>query len=311
MNLSDYYKYSLFANLSYVLWDPATIGTQSDPRPRILEASRDKAVPEELADQIFRRDKWYIPTSNGFVPNDDGGFAANVFVRGNSNEKVLAIRGTEPDFSFTPLNLVPVDLWPADLYEIARYGLALHQAVSLINYVLLLKTPVGSQTDQFTLRIEDFLGTQQPPDNRKFFSAGKNFWLEATSRVTGLGLLSASDTITVTGHSLGGHLAALALRLFPGLFAQGVTFNAAGFDNSPLSLQLTDEFVGLFAQMLPQENPASTFASLQSKLFTAEAESARAGDDADFVPSWWTGADPTFDTTLIRTEVNSHSVDQF
>ena len=312
MNLSDYYKYSLFANLSYILWgEKASIGTQSDPNPRINGAVEGSRVPRLLATQIFRDDQWYIPTSNGFVPNDPSGFAANVFVKGTSNEKVLAIRGTEPDFSFAPLNLLPVDLWPADFYEIARYGLALHQAVSLINYVLLLKTPVGSQTEQFALHIEDFLGTQQPPDNRKFFSAGKNFWLEATSRVDGLGLLAASDTITVTGHSLGGHLAALALRLFPGLFDQGVTFNAAGFDNSFLSLQLTDEFVGLFAQMLPQENPAPSFASLQSKLFTAEAESAHAGDDADVVPSWWTGADPTFDTTLIRTEVNSHSMDQF
>lgn len=141
--------------------------------------------------------------------------------------------------------------------------------------MLLLKTPVGSTTNQFTLRIEDFLGAQQPADNRKFISAGKNFWLEPTSRVDGRGMLSASDTITVTGHSLSGHLAALALRLFPGLFHQGVTFNAAGFDNSFLSLKLTDEFVGLFKQMLPQENPASSFALLQSKLFTAEAESTR------------------------------------
>ena len=88
---------------------------------------------QDLNDQNFennvRRDQWYIPTSNGFVPNDDGGFAANVFVKGNSNEdeKVLAIRGTETDFSFTPLNLLPVDLWPGDFYEVARYGLALHQ----------------------------------------------------------------------------------------------------------------------------------------------------------------------------------------
>ena len=167
--------------------------------------------------------------------------------------------------------------------------------------MLLLKTPVGSTTNQFTLRIESFFGPQ-PPDTRfistKFHEF--NIWLEPTTRRDGLGVLSASDTITVTGHSLGGHLAALAVRLFPGLFAQGVTFNAAGFDPF-VGDQLTDEFVGLFAQMLPQENPAPNFASLQT-LFTAESESARAGDDADFVPSWWTGADPTFPhPTLIRT----------
>jgi len=174
MNLSDYYKYSVFSNLSYVVWSKANIGTQSDAAARI-DAARDfLRVPENLARQIFRDDQWYIPTTNGFVPNDPSGFAANVFVNGKDPKaKILAIRGTETDFSFIPLDLLPVDLWPADLYEIARYGLALHQAVSLINYVLLLKTPVGSQADQFTLHIEDFRGAQQPPDNRKFFSAGK------------------------------------------------------------------------------------------------------------------------------------------
>ena len=306
MKLSDYYKYSVFANLSYVVWSEQNIGTQTAPAPRIKAARDFLRVPEALARQIFQRDQWYIPTTNGFVPNDPSGFAANLFVKGNTAEKILAIRGTETD---SPGQFL-ADLLSADLYEIPLYGLALHQAVSLINYVLLLKTPVGSTTNQFTLRVEAFLGSQ-PPDARFITSRLNQFniWLEPTTRVNGLGVLSASDTITVTGHSLGGHLAALALRLFPGLFNQGVTFNAAGFDNS-ISDKLTDEFVELFKQMLPQENPASSFASLQSRLFTAEAESARAGDDADVVPSWWTGADPTFDTTLIRTEVNSHSMDQ-
>lgn len=146
--------------------------------------------------------------------------------------------------------------------------------------MLLLKTPVGSKTDQFTLRITPRFSGSQPPDDR-FFSTGfleNKIWLEPTSRKDGLGVLSAADEITVTGHSLGGHLAALALRLFPGLFDQGVTFNAAGFD--PSEDKLTDEFVRLFVQMLPQEKPAPGFASLQT-LFTAESESARPGDDFD------------------------------
>ena len=307
MNLSDYFKYSVFANLSYIKWgEKASIGTQSDPRPRIRGAVEGFRVPEDLATQIFRDDQWYIPTTNGFVPNDPSGFAANVFVKDNSNEKNLAIRGTETDTS-----LFPIDLLSADLYEIPLYGLALHQAVSLINYVLLLKTPVGSTTNQFTLRVEAFLGSQ-PPDARFITSRFNQFniWLEPTTRKDGLGVLSASDTITVTGHSLGGHLAALALLLCPGLFGQGVTFNAAGFDNF-ISDKLTDEFVELFAKMLPQENPAPNFTSLQSKLFTVDSEAARPGDDFDFVPGWWTGADPAFpDPTLVRTEANSHSMDQ-
>ena len=76
MNLSEYFKYSVFANLSYIKWgEEASIGTQSDPTPRINGAVEGFRVPEALARQIFQRDQWYIPTSNGFVPNDPSGFA--------------------------------------------------------------------------------------------------------------------------------------------------------------------------------------------------------------------------------------------
>ena len=128
MNLSGYFKYSVFANLSNIKWgEKASIGTQSDPRPRIRGAFEGFRVPELLATQIFDKDQWYIPATNGFVPNDPSGFAANVFVRGNSNEKVLALRGTEPDFTLFPIGR-GTDLHGAD-YEIASYGLALHQSV--------------------------------------------------------------------------------------------------------------------------------------------------------------------------------------
>lgn len=134
MNLSDYFKYSLFANLSFIAWGKkAIIGTQSDPIPRIKGAVEGSRVPENLATQIFDDGQWYIPTANGFVPNDDWGFAANVFVKGNTNEKVLAIRGTEPNFTLFPPSL-GADLQGADS-EILSYGLALHPAVSLINYM--------------------------------------------------------------------------------------------------------------------------------------------------------------------------------
>lgn len=130
MNLSDYYKYSVFANLSYVVWSEQNIGTQTAPAPRIKAARDFLRVPELLATQIFDDDQWYIPTTNGFVPNDPSGFAANVFVNGKDPKaKVLAIRGTETE----PPGQILADLLSADAYEIGLYGLALHQAVSLIN----------------------------------------------------------------------------------------------------------------------------------------------------------------------------------
>lgn len=43
------------------------------------------------------------------------------------------------------------------------------------------------------------------------------------------GTLKDATTITVTGHSLGGHLAAAASRLFPSFVQDVQTFNGAGF----------------------------------------------------------------------------------
>src|SRR5690606_20787604 len=50
-------------------------------------------------------------------------------------------------------------------------------------------------------------------------------------RQTGLGLGTdiAAKGLTVTGHSLGGHLAAAFTRLFPEVGADALTINGAGF----------------------------------------------------------------------------------
>ena len=142
------------------------------------------------------------------------------------------------------------------------------------------------------------------------------YWFETeTVAGAGLGKISEGDTVTLTGHSLGGHLATFALRLFPDLFDQAVTFNAPGFDPTTaegLGLwahQLTDEFLSeLFGPVLT--NPyATTFNDLASRLYVLESEDTALTDDTSLVSSILTGGVPNAET-FVTTEKNSHSMSQ-
>ena len=313
MKLHDYYTYSWFSNLSYVLWDNGNIGTELTFAPRVEAAFNAKRAPRDLATKIFLEDKWYIPTLGGFEPNDSFGFAANLFVNSKTNEKILAIRGTEFDGVFGEQAIA--DLYKTDLDILAGFGLALYQAVSLLNYVLRLKGSFNASIPQYVLRITPAgSGGAAPPLGLPFVTLPgvpvTYIWLEAGTSRGGLGLLAPSDKVTVAGHSLGGHLAALALRLFPTLFDQAVTFNAPGFDPFTSS-QVTSKVVALFANFLPQtEQPAKDFASLAPRLYSLESESSAPGNDANVVPGWPTNAQVFPNRVQIRTEVNSHSMDQ-
>jgi hypothetical protein len=237
-------------------------------------------------------------------PNDISGFSATLFA--NGTEKVLAIRGTEIG---GPLNTYQ-DLLKTDLAEIGILGLAATQAVALFNYVQRLIAPAGaSNVVQLALHQSDL----PPPGGTVFIDQGelaadRYLWLEASHSGTGLGVLRPGDHVTVTGHSLGGHLAALALRLFPSLFSEAFTFNAPGFDPPLTSSRLTDQFVGLIAAFASAA-PATSFESVADRIHTLQSESSAPGDDAELVSADLTGLPPSAETAL-ATEKNSHSIDQ-
>ncbi len=330
MIIQDYYEYSILSTLAYVDWDPAAVGLDKDPvaaaRQAISDANSAQRVPgntddadvNTLGEQIFYTaaqggQGWRIAS---FQPNDAAGFAASLFVNSDTGEKVLAIRGTEPGGA-----QLLTDLLKADLREMGEYGMAISQAVSLFNYVQRLRAPANSIiAPQLALTI----GTSIPINGDPFVTVlGVPLTfisVHMTFSGQGLGLIGPADNLVVTGHSLGGHLAAIAERLFPGLFDAAVTFNAPGFDpalgvgSSAFDLvtwgrKLTDSFVNtLFAPYLPQP-PASSFGAL-GNITSLISEDSAPGNDASGVSSLITGT-PASQRISIATERNSHLIEPF
>lgn len=324
MRISEVFRYALFSDLAYVKWP--VVGSIASAEIA-AEGARRGIYSESAASALLgaRWGDWVVPTRS-VQTNDTVGFAANLFV--GADEKVLAIRGTEFDNSVRDLifALLPgqqlseqtiLDLVDADLTEILGLGLALSQSTSLLNYVLRALAPLGAPVDQYTLRSGTVAGSYGPspaPIGAPAFHVTNGtgslistwYWLETSSTV-GLGLLAPGEHISVVGHSLGGHLAALAQRLFPEVFSQAVIFNAPGFD-APSSRFLTETFVGAVGSLLPA-SPAPDFIGFGERLQNFASESSTDGDGFSVVPSILTNIGRLPPLQLLRTETNSHAID--
>ena len=136
------------------------------------------------------------------LPNTADGFSATVFQDKTSNDYVLAIRGTE-------IATIP-DL-TTDFADIGADGIAIDQAIDLFNYYQDLKAEIDSTVYHY-------------------------HYDQSTGQVTYTSSIALSTgalfgrNFSVTGHSLGGHLALIMSRLAPDRVTAVNTFNPAGFD---------------------------------------------------------------------------------
>jgi pimeloyl-ACP methyl ester carboxylesterase len=323
----DYYEFSKLATAAYIKMEGETTTAGAKVA---FQANDQERLPFALAQQMFVSDPlnnpnpvWKIDNKNAYHGNDDEtGFAATLFER--DGKKVLAIRGTEP-FEQTSWG-VGLDLYEADIGQIGMIGLALDQTVSMINFIAQLRADEGTENVD---RLE-LIYTDTPPSGDYVTLEGlvSDKYAQIVvheNDIDGYGLIGNGEQIQVTGHSLGGHLATMAARLFPSLITEAYTYNAPGFDPNTVSVaaklllrfplgllvegqQLTDEFVDLFAPHLP-ETPDPDFSSITN--YNLESEDLVPGNDSSLVASIITGAGSLGEETFVTTEGNSHLMEPF
>ncbi|MCM8922414.1 MAG: hypothetical protein LC540_20545, partial [Candidatus Thiodiazotropha sp.] len=191
-------------------------------------------------------------------PNTPTGFSATVFESiDNPGEFVFAMRGTEATAQWG------TDITLADIADIGADGIALHQAIDLMNYYQRLTTPVEELAYQYEL-YED---TEPPPEGVEYieyedgipFTGTHYRYLVPAEPMQGLDIIPDSvATIDVTGHSLGGHLALIMSRLDPGRVGEVYTYNAPGFDTGMIGSDDTEWFFRAMGEIETNETGRTT-----------------------------------------------------
>ena len=195
--------------------------------------------------------KWEVITHS---PNTFYGYSATLFKSkeiGASEKYDYAIRGTEATLS------APSDLL-TDVGDLVMDGLAVSQIVDMYNDWKFLTTESGTSYEAASLSLQivetEFLAAARVVGDAAVLAyelelsarndiiidmpLGLVYKIELVPslgniegrRATGSGILYGKDIeLDVTGHSLGGHLAAAFTRLFPDTGAEATTINGAGF----------------------------------------------------------------------------------
>ena len=264
-------NYVLLAEASYS--DFSKLGTDGNDKAKIEdtivgEGKDEDKTKEKMAEYISDKytvvahftdadkNSWLNPFKiTEVVGNAASGFSATLFQDRDTGEYVFAIKGTFSTY----------DALVADIGDIANDGLAHHQIVDMYNFWQSIVQeefkPAAIRTDAWLtsqyhaeaiikdVSFSDFLKRHKLEDQGYFIdSATIKQIVFAEQSVKGKGLKEvAEQKVTVSGHSLGGHLAAAFSRLFPHETKHTYMVNGAGFGSST-------NLVGFVAQSLKSTN---------------------------------------------------------
>ncbi|MEW8050970.1 MAG: hypothetical protein AB2792_10840 [Candidatus Thiodiazotropha sp.] len=242
------YEYALLSEASYA--DLERIRDAEDLKTALIniggENNEDKGFSPTQAEDFVTH--WRLAHH---LPNTSTGFSATIFESlDNPGNYVFAMRGTEPTAQWG------TDITLTDIADIGADGIALYQAVDLVNYYQQLITPAGELAPQY----EVYEGTLIPPEGTDYVVTGLQYrYLRVIDRVQGLGVIPYnSGPIDLTGHSLGGHLALILSRLDPNRVGEVYTYNAPGFDTGIIGSDDTEWFFRAMAQVEMNETGMTT-----------------------------------------------------
>ncbi|MBX9849992.1 MAG: hypothetical protein K2X64_11905, partial [Rhodocyclaceae bacterium] len=176
----------------------------------------------------------FTSTADGFsfqddMPNDRVGFSATVFKSNENGHYIFSVRGTESNFILNSVDLVE------DLLGVVLAGKAADQVISGYRYYKQLTTAVGAQVSYTSAEIAELI---------KLAEISVAYGLNTPSSFAnllqfdiGLGIVPAGAVVDFTGHSLGGHVAALVANIAAqnstGVVGEIVTYNAPGLNAIP------------------------------------------------------------------------------
>lgn len=259
MEIRTAHKLSILSEASYADFDTIGAVTQTDVENALIAKDFSNT---QAADFITH---WRVAHHQ---PNTPTGFSATIFESlDNPGEYVFAMRGTEPTAQWG------ADITLADIADIGADGIALHQAIDLVNYYQRLITSSGSDAHQYAV----YEGILPPPQGITEFiqldegsgvvSAPRYRYLVSADSATGLGMMpSATSTFDVTGHSLGGHLALIMSRLDPNRVNEVYTYNAPGFDTGMIGSDDTEWFFRAMGEIETNETGMTTVGGFPTTL---------------------------------------------
>ncbi|MBW8457793.1 MAG: hypothetical protein K0M58_05050, partial [Thiobacillus sp.] len=244
LSTKDFFELAQLAEASYANF--------TVPAENYDEALEDKDFSTIQADTLLHN--WDVITHQ---PNTDSGYSSTLFKSTDpGGGYVLAFRGTE--------GLNYDDLLSSDIGDIVGDGLATKQIVDMYNEWQRINAASGAAYDAAKLTYLTAESAAYADATLKLSSAdpairalaqsaidaftartdivfdglavytiefASSTTLFSDARATGLGLAEdiAAKGLTVTGHSLGGHLATTFTRLFPAAGAAALTVNGAGY----------------------------------------------------------------------------------